>query len=135
VTAFLLFVATMLPGGTAGRDSQPARGRRHLPRAGEPARPCPRQALAEIEIETAPTSPFFDELVAAGAGLLAGPEQRRLERAAETAKIAIELYGAWLEGTLADGIDDWAIGRERHDAMVGLRGFDGLDADAILELG
>jgi uncharacterized protein (DUF885 family) len=89
-----------------------------------------------IEIETAADLPaFFDELVAAGAGLLAGAEQRRLERAAETAKIAIELYGTWLEGTLADGIDDWAIGRERHDAMVGLRGFDGLDADAILELG
>ena len=43
--------------------------------------------------------------------------------------------GSWLESTLADGTDDWAIGRERHDAMVGHRAFDGLDADAILELG
>ena len=41
----------------------------------------------------------------------------------------------WLEGTLADGTDDWAIGRERHDALVAHRAFDGLDADAILELG
>ena len=41
----------------------------------------------------------------------------------------------WLEGTLADGTDDWPLGRERHDAMVGLRAFDGLDADAILEIG
>ena len=49
--------------------------------------------------------------------------------------MAIDLYTAWLEGTLEHGTDDWAIGRERHDAMVALRAFDGLDADAILELG
>ena len=78
---------------------------------------------------------FFDELVAAGDGVLPAAEQRRLERASESAKIAVELYAAWLEGTLADGTDEWAIGRERHDALVGLRAFDGLDADAILELG
>ena len=90
----------------------------------------------QIEIETAAEMPtFFDELVAAGSGVLSAAEQRRLERASESAKIAIELYGAWLDSTLATGTDKWAIGRERHDAMVGLRAFDGLDADAILELG
>ena len=90
----------------------------------------------KIEIETAGELPvFFDELVAAGVDVLPAAEQRRLERASESAKIAVELYAAWLEGTLADGTDDWAIGREKHDAMVGLRAFDGLDADAILELG
>ena len=90
----------------------------------------------EIEIETGADLPaFFDEIVAAGADVLGGAERRRLERASESAKIAIELYGSWLEGTLASGADEWAIGRERHDAMIGLRGFDGLDADAILELG
>ena len=47
----------------------------------------------------------------------------------------MDLYASWLEGTLAGGTDDCAIGRERHDAMVELRAFDGLDADAILELG
>jgi uncharacterized protein (DUF885 family) len=90
----------------------------------------------QMEIETAAELPsFFDEIVAAGAGVLERTEQRRLERASESAKIAIDLYTSWLEGTLADGSDDWAIGRERHDAMVGLRAFDGLDADAILALG
>ncbi len=89
-----------------------------------------------IEIETAAEMPtFFDELVAAGSGVLDAPDQRRLERAGASARIAIELYGAWLETTLADGRDEWAIGRERHDAMIALRGFDGLDADSILELG
>lgn len=90
----------------------------------------------QIEIDTAADLPaFFDELVAAGSGDLETAELRRLERAAEAAKIAVELYGTWLEGTLPDGQDEWAIGRERHDAMVGLRGFDGLDADSILALG
>ena len=90
----------------------------------------------KIEIETASELPvFFDELVAAGVDVLPAAEQRRLERASESAKIAVELYATWLEGTLADGTDDWAIGREKHDALVGLRAFDDLDADAILELG
>jgi uncharacterized protein (DUF885 family) len=89
-----------------------------------------------VELETAAELPsFFDELVAAGPGTLPAAEQRRLERASDSAKIAVELYGSWLEGTLDGGIDDWAIGRERHDAMVGLRAFDGLDSDAILALG
>jgi uncharacterized protein (DUF885 family) len=78
---------------------------------------------------------FFDEIVAAGRSVLSPVEERRLERAAETAKIAIDLYDSWLERTLPNGTDEWAIGRERHDAMVALRAFDGLDADAILELG
>jgi uncharacterized protein (DUF885 family) len=90
----------------------------------------------QIEIDTTADLPaFLDELVAAGAGALEGSEQRRLERAAQTAKIALDLYATWLEDSLAGGADDWAIGRERHDAMVELRGFDGLDADTILALG
>jgi uncharacterized protein (DUF885 family) len=90
----------------------------------------------QIEIETASEMPtFFDELVAAGPAVLSAVEQRRLERASASARIATELYGTWLESTLATGTDEWAIGRERHDALVGLRAFDGLDADAILELG
>lgn len=89
-----------------------------------------------LEMESAGDMPaFFDEIVAAGATALAAAERRRLERAVDAAKVAIELYGRWLEGTLADGTDDWPVGRERHDALVALRGFDGLDADDILELG
>jgi uncharacterized protein (DUF885 family) len=89
-----------------------------------------------IEMETGAELPvFLDELVAAGAAALPPAEQRRLERATASAKVAVELYGTWLEGTLAGGTDEWSIGRERHDALVAHRAFDGLDADAILELG
>ena len=90
----------------------------------------------QIEIETAAELPtFLDEIVEAANGVVEGPERRRLDRAADAARIAVELYGSWLEGTLADGTDDWPIGRERHDALVAHRAFDGLDADEILDLG
>jgi uncharacterized protein (DUF885 family) len=89
-----------------------------------------------IEIESAGQLPaLFDELVAAGQGVLGAAELRRLERAAQAGTVAVDLFTTWLEGTLASGTDDWAIGRERHDRMVALRAFDGLDADEILELG
>jgi uncharacterized protein (DUF885 family) len=89
-----------------------------------------------IELETAAELPtFLAEIAAAAEPVLASAERRRLERAITAANVAIELYGTWLEGTLADGTDAWAIGRERHDAMVAHRAFDGLDADAILALG
>jgi uncharacterized protein DUF885 len=89
-----------------------------------------------IEIESAGQLPaLFEEVVAAGRGVLGLAEQRRLDRAASAASVAIDLYSTWLEGTLAGGIDEWAVGRERHDALVELRAFDGLDADDILALG
>ncbi len=90
----------------------------------------------ELEIEQAGSLPgLFSEIVAAGAGVLGAAEERRLERAAETARAAVDGYATWLRGTLAAGTDDWPIGRERHDALVAHRAFDGLDADQILELG
>jgi uncharacterized protein (DUF885 family) len=89
-----------------------------------------------IEIETAGEIPtLFDEVVAAGENVLGTAEQRRIRNAADRAKAAIVDYRTWLDGTLADGTDDWALGRERYDELVGLRAFDGLDADAILQIG
>jgi uncharacterized protein (DUF885 family) len=89
-----------------------------------------------IELETGADLPsFFDEIVTAGATTLPAADQRRLERAAANAKVAIELYAGWIEGTIETGTDTWAIGQERHDALVAHRAFDGLDTDAILELG
>ncbi len=89
----------------------------------------------DIEIETAAELPLFLDEISAAADVLAPAERRRLERAADAAKVAMDLYGTWLEGTLAGGTDAWPVGRERHDAIVAHRAFDGLDADAILELG
>jgi uncharacterized protein (DUF885 family) len=90
----------------------------------------------KIEIETAGHLPaFLDEIVAAAERAVDERDLRRLERAVEGAKIAIAEYRGWLHDTLADGSDDWAVGRERHDQLVVHRAFDGFDSDAILELG
>src|SRR4029079_11894993 len=78
---------------------------------------------------------LFDERVAASDGVVGPVEHRRLLRATDNAKIAVELYGRWLEASLPGGTDAWATGRERADALVAHRAFDGLDADAILALG
>jgi uncharacterized protein (DUF885 family) len=90
----------------------------------------------QLEIDQAADLPeLIAEIVAAGRGTLPDAEQRRLERAAATATAAIAEYADWLRGTLPAGTDEWALGRERYDALIGLRAFDGLDADAILEIG
>jgi uncharacterized protein (DUF885 family) len=89
----------------------------------------------QLEIESARDMPsLLDEIVAAGRDL---PPARlaRLEAASTSAREAIGAYGEWLQASLATGTDDWALGRERYDELVGLRAFDGLDADAILEIG
>ncbi len=89
----------------------------------------------QLEIESAANMPgFFGEITAAGQAL-PHPERRRLEAATEAARTAIAAYGAWLNETLAHGTDDWALGRDRYDELVSLRAFDGLDSDAILEVG
>lgn len=90
----------------------------------------------QIEIDAARDLPsFIDEIVAAGRGTLQVAARHRLEAAARTAVAAFGAYGEWLTGSLPGGTDDWALGRERYDALVGLRAFDGLDSDAILAIG
>jgi uncharacterized protein (DUF885 family) len=88
-----------------------------------------------LEIESAADLPsFLDEIVAAGTDL-PDLERRRLTSAADKARRAFGSYSAWLEKTLADGDDEWALGSERYDELVSLRAFDGLDSDAILAIG
>jgi len=89
----------------------------------------------DLEIRAAAELPSFIDEILAAASVLKGPERKRLERAADGARTAIADYATWLTDSLGRGTDDWALGRERYDALVGLRAFDGLDADAILEIG
>ena len=90
----------------------------------------------QLEIETAGEIPsLFDEIVAAGEGVLNGTEQRRIGAAADRARLAVAEYRTFLEGTLAAGTDDWTLGSERYDELIGLRAFNGLDADQILAIG
>ncbi len=89
-----------------------------------------------LEVEAAEQMPsLFEEVTAAGRGVLPEREQRALETAASAATGAVGAYAGWLRTTLAGGTDDWMLGREAYDELIRLRAFDGLDADAILEIG
>jgi uncharacterized protein (DUF885 family) len=90
----------------------------------------------ELEIEEAGhLRSFLDDIAAAGHGVLAETDRRRLDAAVATAGEAIAEYAAWLRGTLAGGTDHWALGAERLDALLALRALDGLTSDDILRIG
>ncbi len=104
----------------------------HRTRAGLP----PVRLWQELEIQSAGEMPgLFDEITSAAAGVLSTTDKARLDRASERAKVAVTDYAEWLGGTLGSANDDWPLGRETYDELIRLRAFDGLDADAILEIG
>ena len=90
----------------------------------------------QLEIDAAAELPtLFGDALAAGRRVLDATAVRRLERAVESATKAVADYSGWLTASLERGVDDWALGRERFDELVALRAFDGLEADAILDIG
>jgi uncharacterized protein (DUF885 family) len=134
---FLLFardfapLAERLGALTARLEAVPAWLEQHRSRAVVPQ----VRLWQQLEMESAADVPsFLDDIAAAGDILPAGP-RARLEAATRQAMAAIAGYREWLQGSLAAGTDTWALGRERYDELVELRAFDGLDADAILEIG
>ena len=78
---------------------------------------------------------LFNEIEAAAEGVLPDADLKRLTSASDRAKLAIEEYQGFLRETLATAVDDWALGGDAYDDLIGLRAFDGLDADQILEVG
>jgi uncharacterized protein (DUF885 family) len=81
---------------------------------------------------------FLDEITAAadGAGThVAAATRAHLLRAVDRAKVAIGDQLEWIEEIKPGAVPDWAIGHEQYDELLALRAFEGLDADAILEIG
>ena len=65
------------------------------------------------------------EVRAAADGVLDGAALARLDRAIAGANAALEAYGAWVTGTLADATDDWPLGARalrRAGPAPGVRG-------------
>jgi uncharacterized protein (DUF885 family) len=90
----------------------------------------------ELEIESGSDLPaFFGEIKAAGRGVLGEREQVRLDKAVETASAAIAAYVEWLKSGMGKAVESWALGSDKLDQLIGLRAFDGLDTDQILEVG
>jgi uncharacterized protein (DUF885 family) len=90
----------------------------------------------ELEIESGEQMPFlFNEIRAAGVGVLDEKAQARLDKAVVTASEATAAYVAYLKAGMGRTVDSWALGRDAYDQLVGLRAFDGLDSSQILEIG
>jgi uncharacterized protein (DUF885 family) len=90
----------------------------------------------ELEIDAGEQMPFlFNEIKAAGTGVLDERAQARLDRAVETATAAVAAHIQTIKGSLASTVENWALGSDAYDRLVGLRAFDGLDANQILEIG
>jgi uncharacterized protein (DUF885 family) len=53
----------------------------------------------------------------------------------ETATASVAAYVEAIKGAMGSTVEDWALGSEAYDRLVGLRAFDGLDASQILEIG
>jgi uncharacterized protein (DUF885 family) len=93
----------------------------------------------QIELNASANVPrFLDEIVAAADATgvhLPVAESRRLVSAVEGAKRAIEDQVEWIHEVLPGATTAWSLGREQYDELLTLRAFEGLDADAILEIG
>ena len=124
----------------SGWRPSPAGSRRCPPTssARRPARPSRRSGSGSRSRSRRPAElpALFDEIVAAGTTVLGPAEQRRLRaRVRRAPRSRSSCTGSGSRARSPNGTDDWPIGRERHDALVAHRAFDGLDADEILELG
>ncbi|MEZ4597757.1 MAG: DUF885 family protein, partial [Chloroflexota bacterium] len=92
----------------------------------------------ELELEAVASLPDFLGLIADAASVAYGADGRRLrrlERATAATKAALEDYAGWIRGQLPRAGSRFALGRERLDELIGLRAFDGLTADEILDIG
>jgi uncharacterized protein (DUF885 family) len=96
----------------------------------------PVRTWQELEVESAGDMPaLYGEITAAAEGVLSEADLRRLRTAVDRATAATTEYADWVRSTLPGSTDDWALGRERFDELVGLRSFDGLGSDEILAIG
>ncbi len=99
---------------------------------------APVRLWNELELQsTSSVTSLFDEVTAAARQHLGADhsEVKRLGRAAATTAEALEGYAAWLRERLGSATDDFALGAEDYDELIGLRAFDGLDTDQILAIG
>jgi uncharacterized protein (DUF885 family) len=93
----------------------------------------------DLELRASARIPsFLDDIL--GAADLAGSalptvERNRLARAIDRAKVAIDDQAEWIREIQPGATPDWPLGREHYAEMIELRAFDGLDAEAILEIG
>jgi len=99
---------------------------------------APAKLWNEMELDAIDSLPSLFDDVAVVARQEFGDDSadvRRLEKAAVATREALETYKAWLKSQLAHANEDYALGRDKYDELVGLRAFDGLSTTDILEIG
>ncbi len=91
----------------------------------------------DLELEAVASLPGFIDIIVdtAEAEHRGDARFRRLRSAAEGAKVALEDYAAFVRHQQPRASDGFALGREQLDVLVGLRAFDGLTTDQILDIG
>ena len=124
--------ATSRRSPSAGLDRRPAGGRPGASTRAGPGPPCPRSGSGRSSSSSRPSRlpGLFDEIVAAGTGSSAGrrpapPGAGRGGREDGRRRV----HGVAARARSPKAVDDWALGSERYDELIGLRAFDGLDAD------
>jgi uncharacterized protein (DUF885 family) len=96
----------------------------------------PVRLWQQLELQSAEEMPgLIAEIGSTADRTLDDRARARFAKAAERAQAAVVDYATWLRGTLGNAVDDWPLGRDAYDQLIALRAFDGLDADAILEIG
>ncbi len=98
----------------------------------------PMRLWNEMELDSAESLPsLFDEVIGTARSELGDDhaETRRLERAAAQMRIALVGYKGWIRDQLPKADDEFALGSDAYDELIGLRAFDGLSADEILDIG
>lgn len=98
----------------------------------------PMRLWNELELQAVESLPaLFEQVIAAARSQLPSghPLLARLERAATGAEAGLDEYAGWIRDQLGRATDDFALGSDRYDELIGLRAFDGLTADEILEVG
>ena len=92
----------------------------------------------QMEVDSTESLPsFLDEILAAARGEWSedSPEMTRLLAAIDATRAALADYADWLRTVLERSTDDFPLGAEQYDRLVGLRAFDGLTTDDILQIG
>ncbi|MEA2676193.1 MAG: hypothetical protein QOJ81_334 [Chloroflexota bacterium] len=99
---------------------------------------APVRLWNETELDAIESMPTLFDDVAGAARREFGESHtatRRIEKGIAATRVALDTYAAWLKEEIGRGTDEFAMGGADYDTLVGLRAFDGLSADDILEVG
>ena len=95
----------------------------------------PVKLWTEIAFESAQRIPgLFQFIAMASKTQIPGELHGRLQTAIEKLKVPLQEHLSWLENLKQNTVEDWAIGKEKFETLIKLRGL-GMTSDQIHEVG